>query len=601
MTQWALLEVPAGPTGLATIGSGVATGLGAVRDALTAARAQVAVTQALARQTDTTTVQLASTAAQAVVTALTSAISTLLDDGGIYVLAIPVPKKGVAALVANALQGNNESATITRAPTNSLLRMLAPTLANQLRSNPLFANVMDPDTTLNGGNAYFLKTLLESVYDAGDANRPRFPANGAYAYALLLAGASDLTSLASALPYFDRMFGLQGPTTTGQGIADAIPTNVRAELQPRGTSVSLAWEPAPVTRLLSVFDGGVRTATHFAVIRSTDFRAKTARQVSDLFSGPLTEGATGNYGATVVAIRPYDGVLSRWVDSGPLEPGTRYFYHLAYRTRLDRNPLRPTTEGATVARADAGYHQLSACAEVEVPLPNSRANNPGTRGTPPDWRRTPSLVRIFPPANASVDLALGYLSRMVSGVTTVAAYDQQILDFLDREIARMGREVDSFNRFASSLTSAFTTPDVGVYTTVGSGTGNVGTFIADISNKLADTSDDNRPPFDTGDEFVTGIVLLAVGATTAEIAVAAAAFQALFAPTPTRSGEGAGVSSVLTELAVVEAELIAQIGETAPTPTDAFGTDMAPSSPGICGVPDFTAPNLNESMEPEDE
>jgi hypothetical protein len=600
MTAWGRLEVPAGPAGLTTIGSGVATGLGAVRDALVAARAQVAVTQALARQTDATTVQLASTAAQAVVTAITGAINTLLDDGGVYALAVPVPKKGAAALVANALQSNNEGPAITRAPTNSLLRMIAPTLAANLRTNPLFANVLDPDTTLNGGNAYFLKTLLESVYDAGDANRPRFPANGVYAYALFLAGASDLTSLASALPFFDRMFGLQGASTTGQGIADAIPTNVRAILQPRGTSVSLAWEPAPVTRLLSVFDGGVRTATHFAVIRSTDFRAKTARQVSDLFTGTLTEGATGNYGSRVVAIRPYDGVLSRWVDEGPLEPGQRYFYHLAYRTRLDRNPLRPQTEGTAPARTDAGYHQLSACAEVEIPRANARANNPQTRGTPPDWLRTPSLARIFPPANASVDLALAYLSRMVSGATTVAAYDQQVLDFLDREIARMGREVDSFSRFASSLAAAFQTPDVGVYTTTGGGTGNVGTFIADVAAKLADTSDDNRPPFDTGDEFVTGIVLLAVGASPIEIAAAAAAFQALFAPTPTRSGAGMGVSSVLTELATVEAELLAQLGEAAPTPTDAFGTDMTPSSPGVCGVEDFTAPNLDEGMEPEE-
>lgn len=598
---WQALTLPV-PPALTTLTTGVSTGLGALKDALTALKAAAALQQARVHDVNSATVLATSQALQGVVRALTAALDAALDTTGVYVLVVPLPKKGLVRILATPDSADEAGSSYLQFPANAVLAELPEADQARLRSSGTWGRIFNPTELFVGGNAHFVKTLAEALHDAGDNNRPRFEAASLWAYALLVTGASDLAGVLTGATFLNTLFN-QGRDANGlgatRGVASLVPTNVRVTASGRALGAVLEWDPVVPRVTLGSYDDDQVSAVEYAVIRSEKLQAHAAMKVTDLFPvGPLAEGQTGLYVSTVLAVRAYDGVTTRYLDATPVA-GTTYYYHVAFRTQVNRPkgsaspvPLRPGVpplEGVSET-VQLPWDKLGGGVEFRLPShPSEGQSQPG--GALPDWTRSPSIARVFPPLNQVLDQVQEELRTLGQSSLTVSARDQAYLAFLDREIARYTTQVSAFQGFVGQLQSLFNAPKAGIFATVNEGKGGVGAFLASVSTAFDDPADINRPTFDNGDEYVCGAVLLAVGPDPAPIRAALATLLAIFQPTPDTTSALAGIQSVRTQLVAVEQALIAQLTGGGETPgPETFGADMSPGPAAECAPTEPTPP-----------
>jgi len=611
---WLPFSLPI-PTEISSISSQISSGLSAVKNALEVVKIQAQLLRTLAHQSDDATVVAANAAIQGVVSALNDALDALLDDSGIYLLPIPLPKKGLVRLLASTDNPSEPGSNYLAFPANNVLAGLPASQATQLRQSSLWEKIFNPEELYIGGNAYFVKTLAESLFDPLDNNRPKFTRSDSWAYTVLIAGASDLTGILDTATFFDRLFGLgqhANSIGTTRHITNIIPRNVTVTHSSRETAAVIEWDPIIPRVTLESFDNSVLIAEKYAIIRSTDFRSKSALRVSDLFDKDLKEGDEGLFGAEVVHVGDYDGVTSRWLDTG-VKPNKTYFYHVAFKCRLqpsfDLNLSRPDVQAQLQRELEdeskgeidlrLRWDKLSAGIEFQIP-DHPEAANPHRMGKAPDWLRTPSLARFIPPLNRFVDVIQEQLKTLAKSSETLTQRDQQYLNFLDNEIKRYSDLISTIQHHLNTLSNIFSAPKAGIYITVNSGKGNVSNLLADVSNQFSNYSDLGRPPFDNGSEYVCGMVVLAVAPDPTQVEKALNAMLALFQPSSTPDPILAGIQSVQTTLATVEKTLIDAIqggGEDRTQMSRVFNTDMTPRPVGSgdagCDPVESATPTLN--------
>lgn len=561
MAGWFSLQTPTPPE-LTEAGSVVSGGLHAVKEAIETTRAAVALSAATLTSGTEPSVVAFNLLLQRAVDAATSAVDGLLDDAGVYVLLVPLPKKGLLELVP---EERGAGSTFLESPTANLLKEPTTRDADVVAATPVWQLAFDPNTVFLGGNAWFLRQLSESLHDQGDDGRPRFEQNSSWAYTLLVAGAEDVTAVMSAATYFARLTGLGKSVhelPPDRSAASLVPQHVRAAPSSRAHTAVITWDLAPVSTILGAFGSATVVVTQYAVIRSTDFRARMITKVGDLFNAPLREGLTGAFGATVVKLANFDGVTNRWADPGPLEEGKDYYYHVTFRTEL-----RPSDDAA---RTDQGFVDLSSCTHVRLES-NGRVA-PQSAGNPPDWVRTPSVAQAIPAVGDLIDKVKEYVRSFAASVNGATNYERTFVDFLSREADRYAAKADELTRYLDRVAGISIMPAAGVGAYVGQGTGGVGSFLGDVAKALSDTEDENRPAFDNGSEYVTGLVILAVGPDPAVVAKAFAAFE-LFFGTPDEDPVLAGIASVNTQLAAEEAAAVAAV-----SPPTAFDSAMNPTT-----------------------
>jgi len=573
------------PPAVATITQTIGTGLDAVKTALSIVQTQARAAQAVVQTEEGERVQLVNSAIQTALGTLTTFVNELLDSAGVYVLVVPLPKKGLVSLASRPNNPDEPGSNFVQIPQQNILNSLSTATAARVRQSPSFTQIFNPDDLFLGGNAYFVKTLAEALYDPGDRNRPKFDPASYWTYTLLLAGASDVTSLLSAATFFDRLFATTrsaNRVSASRGVSDFVPRGIRISPSGRGYFPVLEWERVPQSTALLSYDGARVVPTEYAVIRSTDFRAKTVTLVQDLFDDVnLREGQTGRFGARVLKVAPYDGIVNRFIDTSDQATGQPYFYHVAFKSRIEStagsesaapSPPRtrpngsPRTEPPTTV--ENPYSLLSSCAEWRRPANRTQLTD-ARLSVAPDWARSPSIATLLPGLDRLLDKALENLQTLGGASRNINETNNAYLDFLGREVDRLSRQVAEINGYLSQMQAIFATPDADVFTTIRQGQGSVGTFLSDVVLTVDDTSDPNRPSFDTGDEYVTGVVLLCVGPDPAPIAAAFAMLQGLFGP-PTTDDALAGIESIQTTLAQAEAAVATELAPVA------FGEDMRP-------------------------
>lgn len=544
------------PQEVTDAGQLLTTGLSAIRATLQAARL-VLQTRTTFTNSVTSELAAANTALTALGTALEAAIQNFLDDGGVYLLPIPLPKKGAARLATDD-DAPAETTTDPLVPSGAL----SSDVPSAISEDPLWLEAFAPEELFLGGNAYFLKTVAESLYDVGDTNRPNFGTSSVWAYAIMMAGSTDLAAVLSAGTYFNRLLrsNQQGANELSitRGGTELTATGLRAAVSGRENFVVLSWDRL-VRRTL---DSGWRLRpTAYAIIRSTAPEAMSARSVLDLFpTRQITEGMTGLYGARVLKITDYDGLATRYVDRSPLDFGVPAYYHLAVRVTLQ----------GTYTETDIGYDMLSSCCRFKREAHRTDAQ----LSVAPDWVRTPSVARSFPALSRLVDS----LSEAVRNVAASADVGQNVaqvaLNNLDAEITKFEQLGQKIETLLSQLENVFDTPDAGVYFTLRTGEGNVSSFVGDVAKALSSRDDPSYPPFETGDEYVLGYLFLLVGPSPTSIAAALNLLRLLFG-----SGDTDTVLAGINDIA-------ASIEQTLPTPTSAapppqtFNEDLTPRAPG---------------------
>lgn len=525
--------------------------LSALRTAVTLVQTQVRAAIALAR----TDAVGALDSAQGVVNALTGAVrdgvNALLDDGGGYLLIVPTPKKGLTGFV----QGFVDPPSVLPA---GALRAGVPA---SVRATDVWRRAFAPEGLFTGGNAHYLQTVAASLFDAGDDSRPRFTNDTYWGYCAFVAGATDIAAAISVATYFDRLFGAKMGTESlaaARSGGELVAQGLRAQASGRGEVVVLTWSPIDP---LALEDDTRMVATHYAIIRSERPQAMTARQVSDLFSdADLREGATGRFGAKVLKVTTNDGFVHRYVDSERLTPNQTYYYHIAVRTRVERQGVRE----------DRGYGLLSSAARYR-PEPQRTT---GRHGKFPDWYRTPSLARLIPGLSRLIDRIQEAVNTAVSVGTRGATLAESSAALLDRYVSKIDETVTELNLILSQIEGVFETPDVGVYLTMRRGKGNVGSFLSDLGIAFSDPSDVNRPPFETGDEYTCGSIILVAAPSEDAFLRAWAMLELLF-------GEASEDDPVLAGINSIQAAVAATIPpEVEAEPSVTFNPDMTPRAPG---------------------
>lgn len=542
---------PTLPTEVTGAAEALTGSLTALHTALSVVQVQIRTSIALARGGAVGALDSAGSLLGVLTGAVKDGLNALLDDGGGYLLIVPTPKKGLTGLV----QGFIDPPSILP---NAVLRGGVPA---DVRATDVWRQAFAPEALFTGGNAHYLQTVASSLFDAGDDSRPRFSNDTYWGYVAFLAGATDIAAAMVVATYFDRLFGSkQGTEALGaaRGNGELVAQGLRASPSGRGEVVVLTWNPMdPVV----LEDGARLVATHYAVIRSERPQAMTARQVLDLFGDQeLTEGLTGRFGARVMKVTANDGFLHRYVDSSPLTVNQTYYYHLAVRTRLER-------AGTSVNR---GYGLLSSAARYR--REPQRAG--GRHGKFPDWYRTPSLARLIPSLSRLLDRIMEAINSATSVGERGLSLAESSMAQLDRYLAKLDQTVTEIDLILSQINRVFQTPDVGVYLTLRQGQGNAASFLADLGKALSDPADVNRPPFETGDEYTTGVIVLVAAPSEAAFLRAWAMLELLFGPATEDDPVVAGVRAIQ---AGVEATIPS---ETPAVPSNTFNPDMTPRPAG---------------------
>jgi hypothetical protein len=599
VNQWQILQ----PDPIPSLGEATAlitSSLQALRNSLEALKLATQILSVNAEVPDTAIATL-NNILRGTLAQVNGLITNALTTSGLYVLPIPLPKKGLARLLNIRPQVAPQNPNVNNVPLENIYTRAKAANAAVLRASYTLQQIFDPNVLLLGGNAYFLKTLSESLFDRGDPMRPTFSQNSAWLYSIFIAGASDVTAILNMGAYLDRLLGLgttANSSSTVRGLNNFVPSNVQVRPSEQGEFAVVQWNHIPSSTLLDSYDNSSLVAKRWAVIRATDPRIRTARLVSDVFNTRvLTQGLRGNYGAQVLYDQDYDGIITRFVDNTALEPGVTYYYAVAFAADIEpvwspqSNVHRyiPNVAQGTVgtyyiqppATQALNFNRLSDWIEYQRPSRREDFQRNGISQAP-DWIRTPS-VGMIPAVTRVIDRIQEALNQASSVSENATERANRYVEFLQREIDRLGTRIDGLNSGVAELQSVFNVPNAGIAWTVRTGTGDVGDFLTSVVSAFENQEDPGRPPFDNGDEFVVGVVILGVVPDVTALAALSTLFTQLFGNGET-DPTFAGIQSVQTQLTQIENQLLVELGESPEFITEnqslTFNEDMTPRAPG---------------------
>lgn len=447
-----------------------------------------------------------------------SAIQVILDSyfkgGKIHLLIVPIRKQPPYKL---------ESMFSTPQLDDSWA--ISDELSEETKSN--FEEALNRVAAADQGNEGFARTVLESLDDLGDDNRPQYDESGAIYAVMVLAGAQNVIGILDLLLAIQGILGvsLKGNTLLPPAI-ETSPQGVRAtpvasQDTPR-IGVLIEWENPPPLITLSNFDGSFLRVQEIVVIRSTSDEAIMAQDWSSFFiSQPAELGENDNDKSnvltslddqtTVIKQFKFFAARSAYVDDDKtLAKNTDYYYAVAFRYGI---APPPGADGKT-EYITQNFHKVSNVVKVRVTdaIPMTRG------GDPPDWLTHPSPLDLIPDLKFYFQLIQTYIESLKVQGTGAKAAIESYIKFLEAEIERYNEfQTDVVNRIAR-LAKLFQLPAGGVYiTTISMDKGGNDALKREIVNRLTDESDTSAPPF-FRNGLTAGFVILAGASNPAEIA-----------------------------------------------------------------------------------
>lgn len=383
---------------------------------------------------------------------------------------------------------------------------------------PAYAYVAEMKTA-KAGTKKFFSTLVASLADAGDINRPQFPSNYATTGVCLIAGAESLSDLQVPLRLFTNLFHGDGQRIPPS--ANTLPVVQNLKITPAGirggTGVVLRWTPLPPRTNLPFFTNDSIKAKEIFLIRTTEPPGITTWET--LFPGVvppdsrtnLPENATSK----VIARITNHGFATSYTDmTNLLDPTKTYYFTACVRY--------------TINDGEAQMGSLSNTVRVTRtnPSPSSR------RGIPPDWIATPSLAALIPPLQRVTNLVRLEISRLGSRTSSNSGAQQmmvQTVNQLDRLVQQWEATANQLSELTGRLNSitALNTPS-GVYATlITKPSGGHEAWIAELSRRLADTTDTTRPQL-SDEAVVIGYVIMAGAPRLPDLSAVIALMKLLF-------------------------------------------------------------------------
>lgn len=521
--SWTPFALPTLPPGV----TGFGAALGAITDGITTTLRAVQAAANLLKTADLSILNADQLAVQAAVAAVQKEVDALYANTGVYLLMVPVRRKVVIpAVVQNALNsaGTPNLPAVSASPeVIQALSLLPPIPGSTFYSSIPGAS---------GGNAGFLKTVVESLYDAGDPNRPKFDSQAAVAGVVMVAGAEDYLQLINLASTISAIFGKKGPDNALDMPELPVPQNLKSVQT--GTGVLLQWDPTPPTVIIESLGIQVRPV-EVAILRSN--KPGMFSKISALATfgtNALTKGLSAQ-DVTVIDVVSFSAAapLTAYLDETVDPKESNYWYSVCYHTR---SGIAALGNGM-----DLGFGKFSAVRKVK------RQAAPPRRSASklPDWHRSPSAIETIPTLAGALDQLKLRLAELTTVTNDYKSMLGDYITYLDQEIARftaVSRQITDKIAVLSKLLASGTT--AGAYFHTFAGKGGNQFLLTDLASGLTG-KDTTRPPFDKGTEYVMGFVLMAGAPTLGELAPVQALFSTLF------GGAAAEQTAVSKALAVV--------------------------------------------------
>lgn len=452
-------------------------------------------------------------AIKAIIDKIKETIEGFLEDVGVYILHVPIRKRLMTNFLnlgditpdwAGQLGIFGEGVADTDNPGN-LGQILPPWKDDNLNDFLVQAN------RYNGGNYGFFKTVIESLWDEGDTNRPQFYDEDDYVGGVVLLMGTDFDPL-GFLDDIWKLFGLFDLGIDGVYKAPrpqnlqgrALTPIVKSSSNASGGKFStfLEWDPVevPITKLTDL-GGIILFPERYAIIRSkNNVNALTANAVPDLMGSRELSVGDAFGSSEVVFEGEYDPTDVTYIDKDiDAEPDDSFYYTVAWKLKGYNADDDITDAAGTVY----GYWYTSNIVRV-VPYPT----RPGS--TPPDWIRTPSIASLFPQFAYFLRLLVAELEKLAGKLVGALDFITEYVEFLKSEIARYEALVNQILDAIKMIQLKFDLPTAGVYYRLFKGQGGNTFFIQDLALSLR-SSYASAPPFHTGEEYVTGIIMMTGG------------------------------------------------------------------------------------------
>jgi hypothetical protein len=391
---------------------------------------------------------------------------------------------------------------------------------------PETISFINTSVTSLGGNRGYWRALVLSLYDEGDFARPDFPNNFAVTGACVIFGSKQLADLYKIIALLTKWIRLGFRADMGAR-SQPIPSTLKATTIPIPTEgrigVQLDWTPIPPVITKALFSSERMFVREIFIVRSTDPLLRERFGWGQVFTeepeaSGLPVSADGR--TRVIARLPNDGLIARYVDKDTsLKVDTSYYYALALRYGIGSDIktllIQPMTEFSNVV----WVHYMA--------RPNT------TRlSEPPDWFATPSLIQLFPIIQSFVNIIKlyvnGAINRTLSNNGIVALITQTInqIESLIAQAAEVKKDLDALEQILRSLSGL---DGLGIYaTTFDVTTGGMQAWVGKLAQQFSDSTDTSRPPFDRGDEFTAGFVIVAGAPRLPDLAKIRALLKLLF-------------------------------------------------------------------------
>lgn len=375
-----------------------------------------------------------------------------------------------------------------------------------------FYEKLDAIFNVLGGNPAYGRTVLDSLGDENDRNRPQYDATNAYYSVVILAGATSILELFDYILALMSLFKGKARTMMPPSIApppqDLRATTIAAPNSGR-VAVRLSWQNAPSQQELRAFDDAkplLLRIDELAVVRTTDPTLVTAKLWSDLLLGyqptALSSSETERQNVKtfttskgqvdLIRIFKFNSGRDSYVDDDPkLVKGVAYHYSVAYRYAL----AIPDLDGKVT---DARYvkQNYAAISNVVKTLVDKDRYPTHHAGILPDWDMTPNALDLIPDLKFFLALIKNYIETMKSQVAGAQSALNGYVAFLKSEIDRYTTyAIDIANRIRT-LSELAKLLQGGIYVSVIDGaSGGTQAFMSELMTRLTDESDSSAPPF----------------------------------------------------------------------------------------------------------
>lgn len=449
-------------------------------------------------------------AIKAIIETIKEAIESFLEDMGVYILYVPIRKRFMTNFLGfgDLTPGWASESGLFNSPLSAINA-----------DDPALNEFITNTNRYNGGNVGFFLTVLESLGDEGDVNRPQFitlneetgedtgtPTSDYIGGIVILMG-TDFDPL-GFLDDIWKLFGLFGDLFPDSTPKTPRPKNLKGRAITRVLggkfSVLLKWDPVEVPVVhLEDLGGTMYYPSRYAVIRvKNDVRALAASSVVDLMgTRKLEKGMKFNGGnATVVAEGDLDIINVSYIDADvSATKDDTFYYALAWKLKAYGRDDSVVPSGGT----PLDYWYISNVVRV-VPFPTLPT------ATPPNWVRTPSVASLFPPFADLLRKFVMQLENLADKLLGVVDLLKQYVEFLKAEIARYEALINYILDEIAKLIAMFDLPTAGIYMRTFKGKGGNIFFETDLAKSLL-PGYPGCPPFNKGDEYVTGVILLTGG------------------------------------------------------------------------------------------